>query len=227
MKKQITLEIKKPCLENYDNFTPTEKGGFCASCEKEVIDFTTMKREEIITYFKNNSTHETCGRLNNHQLQIATIPTKNRSMITLFKGMGLAFLSLFLSGNLHAQEVNKQAKNSNNKLTKNIVNTIEKEFVVKGNVTEDSVPLPGVNILLEGTTIGTQTDFDGNFVFPKKLKRGDVLIFSYVGFESKKIVITDEKSASNLELKVNMKLDTCVILGKIAVKKVYRSKKKN
>lgn len=51
---------------------------------------------------------------------------------------------------------------------------------VTGNVTDqDDVPLPGVNILVEGTTNGTQSDFDGNYTI--QVSEGQVLVFSYLG----------------------------------------------
>ncbi|SFW69278.1 TonB-linked outer membrane protein, SusC/RagA family [Sinomicrobium oceani] len=52
--------------------------------------------------------------------------------------------------------------------------------VVRGTVTdEDGIPLPGVNIVVKGSTIGTQTDFDGKYTIAAK--QGQVLSFSYVG----------------------------------------------
>lgn len=51
---------------------------------------------------------------------------------------------------------------------------------VTGNVTDEAgVPLPGVNILVKGTTTGIQTDFDGNYAI--QVSEGQVLVFSYIG----------------------------------------------
>jgi len=51
---------------------------------------------------------------------------------------------------------------------------------VTGNVTDEGgVPLPGVNILVKGTTTGIQTDFDGNYAI--QVSSGQVLVFSYLG----------------------------------------------
>ena len=87
------------------------------------------------------------------------------------------------------------------------------------------MPLPGASVILEGTSVGIQTDFDGNFEFPKKLKVGDVLIISYVGMESQKVVIENKKSALKIELKIDLEVTSCVIMGEVAVKKVYKSKR--
>lgn len=54
------------------------------------------------------------------------------------------------------------------------------EKTVSGNVTDQfGMPLPGVSIVEEGTTRGTQTDFDGNYSF--SVSEGQVLRFTYVG----------------------------------------------
>ncbi len=51
---------------------------------------------------------------------------------------------------------------------------------ISGTVTDqNSLPLPGVNVLIKGTTTGTQTDFDGNYSI--EANASDVLVFSYIG----------------------------------------------
>ena len=51
---------------------------------------------------------------------------------------------------------------------------------ISGTVTDqDGLPLPGVNIVVEGTTTGTQSDFDGNYQI--SASAGQVLLFSYIG----------------------------------------------
>lgn len=53
---------------------------------------------------------------------------------------------------------------------------------VSGTVTDaNGLPLPGVNITVQGTTSGTTTDFDGNYAI--QAEEGQVLLFSTVGFE--------------------------------------------
>ena len=57
------------------------------------------------------------------------------------------------------------------------------EKAVTGTVTDaDGMPLPGVNVLVQGTQRGTQTDFDGNFSL--QASEGEVLLFSYLGMKS-------------------------------------------
>lgn len=60
---------------------------------------------------------------------------------------------------------------------------------IKGRVVDDSgQPLPGVTIIIKGTSKGTTTDADGNYTITAQM--GDVLQFSYVGLETKSITVT-------------------------------------
>ena len=226
MKNQFSLEINTPCTENFNKFKPTPNGGFCATCKKEVIDFTKMNPQEITAYFTTKNTNNTCGKFTNYQLKTYRNHTVQKRKFSFFKGIGLACLALFIGNNIQAQSIKKHTENIDNNPSKTMTANVSKEILVKGNVIDESGPLPGVNILLQGTTVGTATDFDGNFQFPQKLKKGDVLIFSFIGMASKKVVINNENSASNIELKIDMKIDSCVLMGKVAVKKIYNSKDK-
>ena len=58
--------------------------------------------------------------------------------------------------------------------------SMAQDKTITGNVTDaNGLPLPGVNIVVEGTTSGTQTDFDGNYAI--SASQGQVLIFTYIG----------------------------------------------
>jgi len=217
MKNQFSLEISQPCSENFNQFKPTLKGGFCDSCKTEVIDFSKMNSEEITNYFKTRSSQDLCGRFNTNQLKTYAKTSNSRKKYGFWSGMALAFLSIFSFNTSQAQtEVS-------NKAPEKIIKDQEKKIKVKGTVVDEMGPFADVSVVLQGTEIGTVTDFDGNFEFPKLLKKGDVLVFSYVGLESKKVVINSTNS--KVELKVTMKSDTSILMGKVAVKKVYKSKK--
>ncbi len=68
------------------------------------------------------------------------------------------------------------------------LSTLIAQRTVSGKVTDDAGDaLPGVNVLIKGTTTGTQTDLDGNY----RLSVSDdaVLVVSYVGFETQEIEV--------------------------------------
>ena len=90
---------------------------------------------------------------------------------------------------------------------------------VKGTVSEEDsgLPLPGVNVLVKGTSTGTTTDFDGNYQISANI--GDVLVFSYVGFSTQEISFNGE-SALNVQLAEDASaLDEVVLIGYGSVKK--------
>lgn len=71
------------------------------------------------------------------------------------------------------------------------IQVFSQERTITGVMTDDSgLPLPGVYIMVKGTTRGTQTDFDGNYSIDCTI--GDVLIFRYVGFTTREVVVTPE-----------------------------------
>lgn len=72
-------------------------------------------------------------------------------------------------------------------LTVQIVSAQEKE--IRGTVTSkmDGLPLPGVNVTVEGTSNGVQTNFDGDYSL--NVKVGDILRFSYLGMKIEKFTV--------------------------------------
>lgn len=87
------------------------------------------------------------------------------------------------------------------------------QTIVKGKVTEKNtaIPLPGVNVVIKGTTTGTSTDFDGEYQI--EANNGDILVFTYVGYQSVEIPYNGE-STLNMELAEDAaQLDEIVIIG--------------
>ncbi len=83
---------------------------------------------------------------------------------------------------------------------------------VTGKVTaeSDKTPLPGVNVVIKGTSVGTQTDFDGNYSI--NVAENAVLQFSYVGFKTKEVKVIG--SVVNIILKEDTEaLEEVVVVG--------------
>ncbi|MDG1171949.1 MAG: SusC/RagA family TonB-linked outer membrane protein, partial [Polaribacter sp.] len=66
------------------------------------------------------------------------------------------------------------------------------EKTISGTVSDDSGALPGVSVVVEGTTKGVETDFDGNYSI--KANQGDVLTFSYLGYATSKETVGTENT---------------------------------
>ncbi|MBJ2172777.1 carboxypeptidase-like regulatory domain-containing protein [Aureibaculum sp. A20] len=226
MNQNFNLSISKPCSENFNQFKKTEAGGFCDSCEKEVIDFRSMTPKEITNYFKNND-GKTCGIFNTPQLKTYTPePIRNSSKFNFISGLSFSLLSMALMNTAQAQTtkqpsiVIEQNTDQTNNETKQ-----DKEYTISGIISDESSPLPGANVVLQGTMVGTQTDFDGKFTFPQKLKKGDVLVISYIGYNSKHITITNNSKKLDFKIDLALEMDSCMILGEVEVQKVQKSKK--
>ena len=80
-------------------------------------------------------------------------------------------------------------------------------------------PLPGVNIVVSGSSIGAATDFDGKFQLTKVVK-GDKIVFSFIGFKSETIVYSNQTSISvSLQEDANVLSEVVVQVGYGTVKK--------
>ena len=75
MKPQLQIHIPKPCHEDWNKMAPVDKGKFCGSCNKQVVDFSLMSDQQVLNYF-SLATGKTCGRFAEDQLQRELIPTK-------------------------------------------------------------------------------------------------------------------------------------------------------
>ncbi|MFY0482056.1 TonB-dependent receptor plug domain-containing protein [Flavobacterium sp. PLA-1-15] len=84
--------------------------------------------------------------------------------------------------------------------------TFAQERTVTGNVSDSNgLPLPGVSIIIKGTSTGTQTDFDGNFSL--SAAPNQILVFSYIGTKTQEVV------ASSTNLKVKLADDATELEG--------------
>ncbi|NKI26217.1 SusC/RagA family TonB-linked outer membrane protein [Arenibacter sp. 6A1] len=86
------------------------------------------------------------------------------------------------------------------------------EKTITGNVTDQSgLPLPGVNILVVGTTNGTQSDFDGNYTI--KASVGQSLSFSYVGQKTLTIAVGNSNTINAVMEEDAQALEEVIVVG--------------
>lgn len=190
MRKSLTISIPKPCHENWNAMTPKEKGRHCQVCEKTVYDFTKKTDEQIIKTFEQNN--NLCGRFKSQQLdREMVLRRKDKNSFASIAASGLfAFLAL------GTQEANAQGQPQivqtepikHDSIKGKVAHSVLKEKVVKGTVfAEDNLPLPGAYVIAKGTNRGVQADFDGNFAI--KVKVGETLEFSYIGYKTAEVTI--------------------------------------
>ena len=129
---------------------------------------------------------------------IATLQNSTFNKVLLL--MGFLFAATFLCNSLQAQN---------------------KSVTVKGLINSDIGPLDGVSIYLKNSKTGTVSKGDGSFTFPSQLKTGDILIFSYLGYEKQSIVITE----TSTYLDIFMKEAPIDVLSAVNNNKRYKSKR--
>ncbi|RNL93473.1 TonB-dependent receptor [Sinomicrobium pectinilyticum] len=92
------------------------------------------------------------------------------------------------------------------------VGAVQAQITVSGTVSDASGPLPGANIVVKGTTNGTQTDFDGNYTL-NDVPEDAVIVFSYIGYKNNEVPV-DGRTTINVTLREDAQaLDEVVVVG--------------
>jgi len=87
------------------------------------------------------------------------------------------------------------------------------ELTINGNVQDsDLMPIPGANIIVKNTSKGAITDFDGNFTL-NDVPNGSTLVFSYIGYITQEIVVTNNDNIQVILMPDVAQLDEVVIIG--------------
>lgn len=89
---------------------------------------------------------------------------------------------------------------------------------VSGTVSDANGPLPGASVLVKGTTIGAQTDFDGNYSL-SNVPANAVLVFSYVGFKTAEVAVGGRTTISITLEEDAQALEEVVLVGYGSVRK--------
>ncbi|MEC7784315.1 MAG: carboxypeptidase-like regulatory domain-containing protein [Bacteroidota bacterium] len=211
------LRIPEPCHEDWSQMTLSEQGRFCSSCEKEVIDFTQLTRKQIVD--KVQSGGQLCGRYRKDQLDTTYFIPEEKSP---FKHLGIvaAFTSLLalcepVLGQEQSIAVKHQSINNDSlEASPNLSN--QDPVLFTGQIFDSSsLPLPGVYVRLEGTSLAVRTDFDGFFKLnvPLEIYQEDlVVVCSFVGFENLRLSLKELKKRQKFKLEMGEMLSGEVVI---------------
>lgn len=96
---------------------------------------------------------------------------------------------------------------------------IAQQLTIKGNVVDDdsNEPLPGATLFIKGSSTGVTTNLDGVFAIASKL--GDTLVVSYLGMQTKEVVVLSSPISIRLESNVNKLNEVIVSVGYFDVSK--------
>jgi CarboxypepD_reg-like domain len=197
MQTNFQLNIQTPCHEAWEDFKPTPEGGFCASCQKNVIDFSKMTESQLVAYFRDLPTEnqDLCGRFRDDQLKKdydinSWFPDWNISDKML--NYEVPITQFRTSQNTISLPLIRKMKMVRNMtmvvLTFAFAESYGQQKQISGQVVDnEGQPLPGVSISIKNTTKGMSTDVNGKYNLAVDEK--DILIFSFVGFEPNELKV--------------------------------------
>ncbi|MBI2731040.1 MAG: carboxypeptidase-like regulatory domain-containing protein [Sphingobacteriales bacterium] len=233
--EKIILTIPEPCHENWNNMTAAEKGRFCASCFKEVMDFSLKTDEQIISYL-NNANEKVCGRFESNQInRVLETPKKEygfvRHLWTLllpgFFFSTKSFAKKSASGDLQNKD---SLVRTNPKpmilgmVARKIIPENKNEQIITGMVVDETnSPIAGASVYLKGAKIGTVTDQLGNFSIKIAAKPTDMILsVSSVGFTTHEVRIARTTKQEPQIIKLILKTQA---MGEVVVTKAPARKK--
>lgn len=137
---------------------------------------------------------------------------KNTPKVQLKKGEIEA--SKLIKKVLEKSHFNFKLTNNNTIIINEIKNesVLTQENIITGKITdENGQPIPGVNVIIIGTSTGTQTDFDGEYTI--NAVKGSVLEYSFIGYESQKITVGESNTINLVMKEETSALDEVVVIG--------------
>jgi len=226
MAKKIQLHIPEPCYENWEKMSASERGRFCASCQKEVIDFTGMSDQQLVQFFRKPSAGSICGRLNQDQLETdIRIPQKRIPWLKYFFRFTLpAFLvsmKATAQGQIRFSMSDTVLIKPQNVVSKSAMKNCENpkaltSVEIKGRVVDEAgTGIAYASVVVEGTITGTVCDSQGDFNLKTvQSVKQPVLLFSAVGYSHQAVPL---KSGINKVNNLIVTLKPLPALGEVVI----------
>lgn len=154
MKSQYKISIPKPCHEDWSKMTPKEKGRFCSSCSKTVVDFTQKSTMEIQEFLIENKNQRICGHFYRKQLDsiVLQIPEITFHQQLSFQNLFILALLFIMGATLFSCKVDN---GKNQKIEK--VELIDTVVKTKNNLW-NKIYLPKRKIITNGITSIEKTE---------------------------------------------------------------------
>ncbi len=230
MKKAISIAIQEPCHEDWLQMNPTQQGKFCASCQKEVVDFTAMTDAELYHFFTARQTgSNVCGRMLESQLDTPVVkPTEHKKK----KFWYLAYLTsllLFIKPGVKGQcgkPAVEVAPTIPHPQLQGMVDISDRPQSVpaakmySGLITDGKGEIvPFASVVIKGHKGGVSADKKGSFTITAK--PGTILQIHAAGFRPKEVLLTATSGSINIILEQ----DDRILMGEmIAVVPVAKKK---
>jgi hypothetical protein len=211
--KALSIHIATPCHEDWQQMTPVDKGRFCQSCAKQVVDFSVMTDQQILNYISNAS-GSMCGRFADDQLQRPLQPVQHSTKKVWWIAAIMPLLLLFEKGNAQKKKHTPGVKKVN----------FNREYIsILGNLSINEVrpviqikvaaaygiivnaagqPISFASIVVNGKADDIVADAQGRFAI--LVPNGDTASYfevTAVGYETQKIYVATGRVEYNVILK--------------------------
>ncbi|MEE1899403.1 carboxypeptidase-like regulatory domain-containing protein [Flavobacterium rakeshii] len=208
MRKPIQITIPQPCHEKWDEMTLADKGRFCASCQKNVIDFTKASDREIAEAYKSKKIE--CGVFLDTQLnRDLVVPVKKNNFWSATAAAVISFFAVGTAKSYAQESIPTEQLESKNDVAEG---SDSDSFTIIWSVKDFfHTPLKNVKVSIENTGIKTRTDSEGNFTLT--VKRGDIIKFKYKGKKTLRIEVTSGEK-ENVILKTHKQSKVTRTMGR-------------
>ena len=215
----MKINIESPCHEKWENMDLTEKGRFCASCQKEVLDLSNHSQSEL-KKLARHAHSKLCARISKKHLNKTLHGETNLpwQKISLATSLTLTTLGATVQAQIdenkhpqiHQQLFNKELliekacveneapktlkqQTKTEALKKSVTQSNLRTFFGKVTDLQTGEPLAFVNIFSRqnGQLVGTTSDFDGNFEIILNTGDDTELHFNYIGYLEHTVKIGD------------------------------------
>lgn len=167
LKKKIEITIPEPCHEQWQNMPVTRGGRHCASCARDVIDFTLLSDQQLISFLEKQAGNGSCGRFYADQLNRPLQPTDGSfaaGSLAHKMAAGLLFLHIAIGNSVaHAQK--KVVRTAHSPSKERQPGTL----TIRGTVVDAMTrqPVPGITVQCEYDD-SVVSDAHGRFVIHLK-----------------------------------------------------------
>lgn len=197
---------------NHKN-TPLESEILASMYDSSLDQFTTRDWDDLGFYEYNYNQVNFKNAIGFEQVNIQIANLNSFTKIFDFKSEETELMWFgFDFNSIYNFDINKEYKNQ---LTKKIKKPFNAK-TISGMVSDAMGPMPGVNVVVQGTQRGVQTDFDGSYSIVAA--RGETLVFSYLGMRDVSRLVDD--SIINVVMQDDAKqLGEVVVTGALGIKR--------
>ncbi|MDB5241817.1 MAG: hypothetical protein JWP57_2442 [Spirosoma sp.] len=227
--KTVHLTIPSPCQQRWMDMKAEEQGRFCGSCQKTVVDYSSLTNEQLIKLLARKD-GSACGRFRINQLnrELTVTTSASQPFVRLF---GLLTASLLGYQTVQADALPSVAKSTTQPISQSPIITLtppsngetaltDSVWVIRGRVIDQSTntAFAGVTVFIKETSTGANTDADGRFQISVPTERTGKLVtlqIASIGYLSQEIQLRS-KQTDSLVINLNedsMALNQVIVIG--------------